>query len=133
MMEAIGLMPSSTGAPGGKRIGDRVSHWIVPDGPLTSPARLSWPSRRGCSGAIARSNQERRPAQQVFPSGRRQGCMGAAGRRLYCGEHAGGDSVRMLEITPTPASARALTRLNMDLLLGAALVQPARRVKPEVT
>jgi hypothetical protein len=33
-MEAIGLMPSSTAAPGGKRTGDRVSHYIVDGGPF---------------------------------------------------------------------------------------------------
>jgi hypothetical protein len=31
-MEAIGLMPSSTAAPGGKRTGDRVSHYIIEGG-----------------------------------------------------------------------------------------------------
>lgn len=31
-MDAIGLTPSSTGAPGGRRTGVRVSHYIVPDG-----------------------------------------------------------------------------------------------------
>lgn len=31
-MEAIGLMPSSTGAPGGKRTGRRVSHYIIDGG-----------------------------------------------------------------------------------------------------
>jgi hypothetical protein len=31
-MEAIGLMPSSTGAPGGKRTGRRVSHYIIEGG-----------------------------------------------------------------------------------------------------
>lgn len=33
-MEKIGLMPSSTGKPGGKRTGEKVSHYIVPDGPF---------------------------------------------------------------------------------------------------
>jgi predicted SprT family Zn-dependent metalloprotease len=32
LMERIGLMPSDTGAPGGKRTGQRVSHYIIPDG-----------------------------------------------------------------------------------------------------
>ncbi len=31
-MEEIGLMPSSTGEPGGKRTGQRCSHYILPDG-----------------------------------------------------------------------------------------------------
>jgi predicted SprT family Zn-dependent metalloprotease len=50
MMEAIGLMPSSTGAPGGKRLGERMSHYVVDDGPfdracdalLTDAFMLSW-------------------------------------------------------------------------------------------
>lgn len=33
-MEAVGLMPSDTAQPGGKRVGDRVSHYIMPDGPF---------------------------------------------------------------------------------------------------
>jgi predicted SprT family Zn-dependent metalloprotease len=31
-MEAIGLMPSSTGQPGGKRTGHRVADYILPGG-----------------------------------------------------------------------------------------------------
>jgi hypothetical protein len=31
-MERIGLMPSNTGEPGGKRTGQRMSHYILPDG-----------------------------------------------------------------------------------------------------
>jgi hypothetical protein len=34
-MESLGLQPSSTGAVGGKRTGQRVSHYIIPDGPFT--------------------------------------------------------------------------------------------------
>ena len=34
MMEAVGLHPSDTGAPGGRRTGQRVSHFIVEDGPF---------------------------------------------------------------------------------------------------
>lgn len=33
-MEAIGLMPSNTGAPGGKRIGYQMAHYIIPGGPF---------------------------------------------------------------------------------------------------
>lgn len=31
-MEEVGLMPSHTGEPGGKRTGQSVSHYIIPDG-----------------------------------------------------------------------------------------------------
>jgi predicted SprT family Zn-dependent metalloprotease len=34
MMEEIGLVPSDTGEPGGKRTGQRVSHYIVDGGPF---------------------------------------------------------------------------------------------------
>jgi hypothetical protein len=51
-MEAIGLMPSSTGEYGGKRKGQKMSHYILPDGPfarscrrlLTGGFRLNWQS-----------------------------------------------------------------------------------------
>jgi hypothetical protein len=33
-MERVGLMPSSTGEPGGKRTGQKVSHYILADGPF---------------------------------------------------------------------------------------------------
>jgi predicted SprT family Zn-dependent metalloprotease len=32
-MEALGLMPSDTGEPGGKKTGQHMTHYIVPDGP----------------------------------------------------------------------------------------------------
>ncbi|HVJ35163.1 MAG TPA: SprT-like domain-containing protein [Terriglobia bacterium] len=31
-MEAVGLMPSDTGEPGGKKVGDRVSHYVIEGG-----------------------------------------------------------------------------------------------------
>jgi hypothetical protein len=34
LMERVGLMPSSTGKPGGKRTGQKVSHYILADGPF---------------------------------------------------------------------------------------------------
>lgn len=37
-MEEIGLMPSSTGKPGGSRTGERVHHYIVPGGPFDRAA-----------------------------------------------------------------------------------------------
>lgn len=39
MMKAVGLQPSDTGAPGGKETGDRMSHFVVPDGPFARAAR----------------------------------------------------------------------------------------------
>lgn len=53
MCEAVGLMPSSTGEPGGKRVGDHVTHYIIDgglfdraaDALLTEDFRLSWIDR----------------------------------------------------------------------------------------
>lgn len=52
-MESLGLMPSSTGLPGGKRTGRTVSHYILPDGSfigicrelIKQGFRLSWLDR----------------------------------------------------------------------------------------
>lgn len=52
-MEIIGLMPSSTGQPGGKRTGDHVADYALSDGQflaaceslLTADFRLSWYDR----------------------------------------------------------------------------------------
>lgn len=52
-MESIGLIPSSTGRPGGKRIGEQMTHYINPEGPFFSKTRelleggfrLSWYDR----------------------------------------------------------------------------------------
>lgn len=38
-MESLGLMPSSTGAEGGKRTGRKVSHWIIPGGAFVKAAK----------------------------------------------------------------------------------------------
>jgi len=49
-MESIGLMPSNTGEPGGKKTGEQMTHYIIPDGRfdrvckelLTKDFTLSW-------------------------------------------------------------------------------------------
>ncbi len=53
MMGRLGLISSSTGQPGGRRVGERMSHYAAPDGPfeqscaelLTRNFRLSWIDR----------------------------------------------------------------------------------------
>jgi hypothetical protein len=53
MCEAIGLMPTDTGKPGGKRVGDSVDTYIIEDGPfdvssaklVDSEFQLSWVDR----------------------------------------------------------------------------------------
>lgn len=52
-MESIGLMPSNTGEPGGKKTGDQMTHYIIEGGPfdkacadlLTMEYTLSWLDR----------------------------------------------------------------------------------------
>jgi len=39
-MERVGLMPTDTGMPGGKRVGQRVTHYIIEDGPFDLAATL---------------------------------------------------------------------------------------------
>lgn len=51
----IGLMPSHTGEPGGNRVGQRMTHYIIAGGPfdlacgelLASGVKLEWQSREG--------------------------------------------------------------------------------------
>jgi hypothetical protein len=57
-MEAIGLMPSSTGRPGGKRTGDHMTHYVIEGGPFTvafaampPEYRLPWLSGAPADGA----------------------------------------------------------------------------------
>jgi hypothetical protein len=38
-MESIGLAPSNTGLPGGKRTGQQMTHYIMPDGPFEKACR----------------------------------------------------------------------------------------------
>jgi len=55
MMEAVGLMPSSTGEPGGDRVGQHMSHYIIEEGPfdqackalLQNGFKLSWADKFG--------------------------------------------------------------------------------------
>jgi hypothetical protein len=52
-MEAIGLIPSHTGEPGGRRVGEKMTHYILEDGPFDQVCRdlmtreftLSWLDR----------------------------------------------------------------------------------------
>lgn len=70
-MEAIGLMPSDTGEPGGARTGEHMTHYIIPGGPfdracdalLTEGFTLSWFDRYAPPEYIAalRAKQASRP------------------------------------------------------------------------
>jgi predicted SprT family Zn-dependent metalloprotease len=102
MMEAIGLMPSSTGAPGGKRTGDRVSHWIVEGGPfslacaafLAKHDGLLWGDRPVEPKSGGKRSKYVCPEDGIAAWAR-------PGVRLVCGEHSGA-GVPMIELTTSP-------------------------------
>jgi hypothetical protein len=92
MMEAIGLMPSSTGALGGKRTGDRVSHWIVPGGPfdlacqafLAEQEGLLWGDRTSSRRPAAKGpSSSARSTASPRGLGLASGCSVASTRRAY--------------------------------------------------
>ncbi len=71
-MESIGLMPSSTGKPGGKRTGDKIADYIIPEGPMAQAITqlkdkgftLRWMDRY-----VARPMQELNAYYQVATQG----------------------------------------------------------------
>jgi hypothetical protein len=81
MMSAIGLEPSSTGKPGGKRTGDRVSHWIVAGGPfdvackafLAKQDGLLWGDRLVAGNGSGGKRSDRADARRVVPEPRAAG------------------------------------------------------------
>ena len=104
MMSAIGLEPSSTGKPGGKRTGDRVSHWIVDGGPFDGACKAFLAKHDGLIWGD-------RPVEPMSSGGKRakyvcpdEDCGLAAwarpGVQLLCGEHNG--ALPMVEQSPAP-------------------------------
>ena len=107
-MEAIGLIPSDTGRPGGKRTGDAVSHYMKPDGRfalaveklLANGFEITWRevASPASSGAAGGSNEG-----GALLSGKRTkytcpnpectlNAWAKAGAALVCGKH--GESMR---------------------------------------
>jgi predicted SprT family Zn-dependent metalloprotease len=66
-MEAIGLMPSDTGQAGGKRVGQRVSHYIIANSLFelacqelfTGGVRLQWQSREDTADEKAKAKNSK--------------------------------------------------------------------------
>lgn len=66
-METVGLMPSDTGKEGGKRTGQRVTHYIIEGGAfdkacdklLAKGARLSWQSSHGNAADKKKAKQKK--------------------------------------------------------------------------
>ena len=86
-MEAVGLMPSDTGAEGGKRTGQQMSHYVLPGGLFerafgAMPLECLLPWR--CHEAERRS-RPRRPSKVKYTClGCRQNVWGKPGLRLMC-------------------------------------------------
>lgn len=65
MMERIGLIPSDTGEPGGKRTGQRMTHYIEPAGPFAAAAahviseigEIQWSARGKGKSAAKRASK----------------------------------------------------------------------------
>lgn len=66
-MESLGLMPSNTGRPGGRKTGDRVSHYTLVGGAFDRAAkaliaagfRITWQDRTALDETGNRSNREK--------------------------------------------------------------------------
>jgi predicted SprT family Zn-dependent metalloprotease len=86
-MAAVGLMPSDTGAPGGRQTGQQVSHYVIPGGPFERAFRempdacaLPWSGREGPEPA-----RPRRPSKVKYRCpGCRQNVWGKPGLSLVC-------------------------------------------------
>jgi predicted SprT family Zn-dependent metalloprotease len=107
LMSAIGLEPSSTGKPGGKRTGQQVSHWIVPGGPFDVACKAFLEKNQGLLWGD-------RPVDPKGGGGKRSkytcpedgiAMWGRPGVQVLCGEH--DTPVPMIEIAPAIADALA--------------------------
>ena len=84
-MELLGLMPSATGLPGGKRTGDRMTHYIVDDGLfqvscrklLTQEFTISWmdrfPPRKAVQTLVRRAEEESKRPDPLGSEGEGEG------------------------------------------------------------
>lgn len=100
-MEEVGLVPSSTGRPDGKRIGDSMSDYIDPDGAfqqvfaeLPDAALLPWHSTEQCisegpAGLAGPKDDEQTKKRKVKYSCPQcsTNVWGKPGLKLLCGEH----------------------------------------------
>jgi len=91
-MEAIGLMPSATGAPGGARVGDRMTHYILDGGPfalafaaMPAECEFPWVCAEIEGGAVAKPKRAR--SKIKYSCGQcSANAWGKPGLRLICGE-----------------------------------------------
>jgi hypothetical protein len=89
-MESIGLMPSDTGEIGGKRTGQRVTHYIIPGGPFeiafdAMPAEYLLPWTSGGPAASTKPKAGTDKVRYSCPTCRANVC-GKPGLRVDCGD-----------------------------------------------
>lgn len=90
-MEAVGLMPSDTGQPGGKRVGQRVTHYILARGPfdlachelLKGGVQVEWQSREN---PPAVTKAKARSKTKYSCPGCELNVWGKPGLHLVCGD-----------------------------------------------
>jgi hypothetical protein len=91
-MEAIGLMPSSTAAPGGARVGYRMSHYIIEDGAfaqafaaMPADCAFPWACAEVQGGAVAKPKKAPSKLKYTCPDCAAN-AWGKPGLLLVCGE-----------------------------------------------
>ena len=72
-MEQVGLIPSNTGKPGGKRVGQQMTHYIQKDGAFEKSfeklARtLPWESESRCRGSSGQRKYDKSKVKYTCPS-----------------------------------------------------------------
>jgi hypothetical protein len=91
-MEAVGLMPSDTGQPSGKRTGQRMRHYVLPNGPFAW-AFQAMPPEYTLPWTCSETARESAPTSGRAPSKVKYTCPGCGANawgkpdlRLVCGE-----------------------------------------------
>jgi predicted SprT family Zn-dependent metalloprotease len=71
VMERVGLMPSSTGEPGGKRTGQKMTHYVIEGGPFALAAAellaTGWRIKRGSLPDEAKAKADRSKMKFTCP------------------------------------------------------------------
>jgi hypothetical protein len=102
-MKAVGLQPSSTGMAGGKETGQRVSHYIIPDGPFTR----SFATLAATGWGLNLQSASRPGAKGSTNSKTKFTCAG-------CGQNAWGKPDLAITCTPCGVGMRAAEPAGID-------------------
>jgi hypothetical protein len=88
-LESVGLMPSDTGEPGGKRTGQRVTHFVIPEGPFDLAFRAMPPEYQlpWSSGGLAERDKPKRTDKIKYECPTCGAAVwGKAGLNIICGD-----------------------------------------------